>query len=786
MKKKIWLLQLPVIFLTVFLYMVVRLGTDGYLESSFLRENVFNPLRSFQGLVTNIKFVTRGPEKPKNKIVIVEVDSKSLSERGRWPWHRDQTAHLIEQIFQAGAKVVGMDIVFSEPDQRVSPEMRSVLGAFKLEHLAEDLETDRLLSQTIFNHREKLVLGWASENHCTPALNTSEICPVGLEDQVQPNPEGYERFAYQQKGPQIRPYLDEPRLPFVTMMDMIPNYSEFTTPAEHAGYFQAFPDPDGYIRKASILMSARGKIFPPLAMKMAALGLGESPEIELAEDFGVKRVLLTQSAREIPVSRQGAMEINFRGPGYTFTFVSATDLMGSEETHPFIQVSDGAKSVDLPRAEAYQLLKDAYVIVGVTALGVFDLRPMPFDHMAVGVEGHAHILDNLLSGDMFDIKQSNSLWLLFILSIGAMAFAFTIQRLESVPGLLLFLGAIGAMLFIDMKILFANRINWNTSLVYSEFALIFTSTIAIKYILEERNKKFIRGAFSKYVAPAIVDSILKDPTKLTVGGVKKDVTILFSDIRSFTSFSEQMDAKALANFLNDYLGIMTEIVFENEGTLDKYIGDAVMAFWGAPLDQPMHALNACKGAVKMQLALDEHRQRFKTQYTVPVNIGIGINTGAVTVGNLGSERIFEYTVIGDHVNLASRLEGLTKAYGAGILTTRFTFDSIQETGGEVPAHRVLDFVKVKGKKNAVELIQIFHKPVKAEGLAAFEAARVLYASQRWDEAITQFEKAAPLIGDPVGDTTSDPTCEIFIDRCKEFKKEPPSADWDGSWEMHSK
>jgi adenylate cyclase len=307
--------------------------------------------------------------------------------------------------------------------------------------------------------------------------------------------------------------------------------------------------------------------------------------------------------------------------------------------------------------------------------------------------------------------------------------------------------------------------------------------LAAKYVMEERNKKFIRGAFSKYVAPAIVDSILKDPTKLSVGGDKKELTILFSDIRGFTTFSEQMDAKQLTHFLNDYLGIMTDIVFECGGTLDKYIGDAVMAFWGAPLDQPEHSANACKAAAKMMQALEKNKPRFKEQYGVEVNIGIGLNTGVVSVGNMGSDRIFEYTVIGDHVNLASRLEGLTKYYGVAIVTSRFTFDSISHAGLGMPPSRTLDFVKVKGKQKAVELIQVLEREFSADGIEIFRKGRELYAAQKWDAAIEEFRKSAELLAI---DGVQDGPSVLFIERCKDFKKEPPASDWDGSWEMTSK
>ncbi len=379
--------------------------------------------------------------------------------------------------------------------------------------------------------------------------------------------------------------------------------------------------------------------------------------------------------------------------------------------------------------------------------------------------------------------RAGTVWLLIIMSIGALIFAYSVEKLESVPALVLFVAVMGGGAYVDQKLLFSENSNWNTSILLIELCVIFVLTFSVKYILEERNKKFIRGAFAKYVSPSIIDSIMKDPSKLTVGGEKRDLTIVFSDIRSFTSFSEKMDAKALSNFLNDYLGRMTDVVFETEGTLDKYIGDAVMAFWGAPLDQPKHAANACKAAVKMQQILRSQRGYFKEKYDIEVNVGIGINSGPVAVGNMGSERIFEYTVIGDHVNLASRIEGLTKDYHSAILTTRFTLDLITQSGEPLPPHRVLDFVKVKGKKVAVELIQILDIEYPEEALTVFREARELYSKQAWDAAIEKFALAASALAI---DGKDDQMSHEFIERCRNFKLNPPGSDWDGAWVMTTK
>jgi adenylate cyclase len=277
---------------------------------------------------------------------------------------------------------------------------------------------------------------------------------------------------------------------------------------------------------------------------------------------------------------------------------------------------------------------------------------------------------------------------------------------------------------------------------------------------------------------------MKDRSKLSLGGEKKELSILFSDIRGFTTFSEAMDAKDLSHFLNDYLGIMTRIVFEHQGTLDKYIGDAVMAFWGAPLNQPDHALNACKAAVAMMKARAENHARWKKTYGIDVKIGIGVNSGPVNVGNMGSDQNFEYTVIGDHVNLASRMESSTKDYGIGIITSRFTFDCIKAAGLQHPNHRFVDLAKMKGKKKAVELIEVLSRDLNPEGEKLYKEGIDLYKAKEWDAAIGKFTQANELLAGSKED--ADGPCEMYIERCNFFKETPPPADWDGSWERTSK
>jgi len=746
----------------------------GTLENAFLREKVSEKLLSFRGFFTDLKFKIRGKEKPKNKVVIVEVDSESIEVLGRWPWHRDHMGQLIHKSFEAGAKVVGLDIVFSEPDVRIPQELATIMGEQKLGDLIHRFETDYILEEIIKAYSDKLVLGWTTENSCRPKYLQYDKCPVTHPEALKLHPKGHEKFAYTYIDKSEK--FDPQKTDLVSLVTFITNIEIFNAPAKHSGYFSAFIDPDGVIRRTSMVTMANGTPYPSLPLEMARVGLKEDLSIKINQDGLIDEISFAKSKRKIPVTPPGVMEINFRGGSRTFQYIPALDVMDYDPENP--NTTSAGRSVA-------ELIKDAYVLIGVSALGVFDMRTFPFESNVAGVEGHANILDNILADDpVLPTSDFGEIIIYIILTVGALAFAYLVERLGSIPAVLMSFVFLGSFGYLDVGYLFKRHINWNTGLIYIEFIFAFVLIIAIKYILEEKNKKFIKGAFAKYVAPAIVDSIIKDPSKLSVGGEKRELTILFSDIRSFTTISEKMDAKALAGFLNDYLGRMTGLIFENQGTLDKYIGDAVMAFWGAPIEQALHADNACKTAIRMIQVLDEVRPYFLEKYQIDVQIGIGLNSGNVNVGNMGSEAIFEYTVIGDDVNLASRLEGLTKEYKSTILTTRATIDCIKRENGEIPHHRVLDFVKVKGKHHAVELIQLLTFTHPKEVLDTFENARTLYTNQKWDEAIKTFEESIVLLKKATNN--EDSPAQMYIKRCGYFKENPPGAEWDGAWVMTSK
>ena len=308
---------------------------------------------------------------------------------------------------------------------------------------------------------------------------------------------------------------------------------------------------------------------------------------------------------------------------------------------------------------------------------------------------------------------------------------------------------------------------------------IYLGIAIYRYVKEEREKKKIRGAFQYYLTASVINEMLKDPTNLKLGGDKKDLSVLFSDIRGFTTISEKLTPEELVRLLNEYLTAMTNIVFKYEGLLDKYMGDAIMAVFGAPLDQPDHARRACLTALEMMEDLHKLQKKWEAEGRPILNIGIGINTGDMVVGNMGSEMRFDYTVMGDMVNLGSRLEGINKEYGSNIILSEFTYNVVQDS----VSCRELDWVRVKGKNKPVKIFELLGEK-KDEGnwkdlITNFEKGLMLYREAKWDEAIESFQRVLTIRAD-------DFASSMYIERCKSLKEQPPPQPWDGVFTMTKK
>ncbi|MBU0574772.1 MAG: adenylate/guanylate cyclase domain-containing protein, partial [Proteobacteria bacterium] len=354
-----------------------------------------------------------------------------------------------------------------------------------------------------------------------------------------------------------------------------------------------------------------------------------------------------------------------------------------------------------------------------------------------------------------------------------------VPRVKAMAGIALSVALIGAFIAANTA-LFVRYSVW-MNLIYPVLTMmtIYLGITVYRYVTEEREKKKIRGAFQYYLTASVINEILKDPSKLKLGGDKKQLSVMFSDIRGFTGISEKLTPEELVRLLNEYLTAMTDVVFKYDGLLDKYIGDAIMAVFGAPLDQPDHALRACRTALEMMSELKRLREKWAAEGRPDVNIGVGVNTGDMVVGNMGSEMRFDYTVIGDSVNLASRLEGTNKEYGTNIIISEFTYESIRN---ELFC-RELDAVRVKGKKLPVRIYELLGEKKDAaewqECVGRFETGLAKYREGLWDEAIAAFRSVLEV-------KPEDYPTQLYIERCETLKENPPEGEWDGVFTMTKK
>jgi adenylate cyclase len=660
-KRRLLLLQLPLIALWTVAFLICDCGDNGKLGNHFLRTSVYPSLRRVEVTYSDLKFRARGPKPVKNKIVIVEIDDAAVAGLARWPWHRDAIAYLVLQAMDAGAKVVGLDIIFPEPDQRVPDPVVELLQQNNLGDSVPQFETDLVLQRVIALSKDRLVLGWMTDVSCRPAYPDDRPCPI-VDGEAT-----FDKFAFTTFKPGKN--FAAKRTPIVSTPTVTSNLPGYEEAAAHAGYLDnAVDEPDDIVRRAQLAMFVLGKPHPSLPLEMARVGLGEDLQLALDDDGYVDHIGFAKSRRDIPVDATGAISINFRGAGYHFSYVGALDLLGEED---IITVQHDSKFEKRSRKDIFQ---DAYVLVGVSAVGARDLRHFPFGQNIPGTEGLASILDNVLSGDPLTRGGSLLWWSLFVLmTVGAAGFGFLMIRLDALPAMLSSLGLLGLLVVLDMFVFFGGKdINLNAAFLIAELATIFIATVVTKYIIEERSKKFIRGAFSKYLAPTVVDQMLKDPAKLQLGGETRRLTIMMSDLRGFTAMAERMKPAEVLEVLNRYLGTMADIIVEYNGTIDEFIGDAILVIFGAPIEGPDDARRAVACSIAMQRAMkgiNEHNAKLGLP---KLEMGIAINTGEVIVGNIGSQKHVKYGVVGSHVNLTARIESNT--VGGQVLISGTTLD----------------------------------------------------------------------------------------------------------------
>jgi len=569
---------------------------------------------------------------------------------------------------------------------------------------------------------------------------------------------------------QIEEAQDEIPADLIDMLDR----QDGVLSTEHFGSFNLIPDIDGIARNYypvySIEDTKKGKhlIF---SLGMAALKVYFHDETNPNDDFlinykdgipglgfefdfsGKKKFYLDYNQRFVV--------LNYYGPEKTFKYYSMKDILEDKYTEADF--------------------KDKIGVIGTTATGLLDMRSSPFNpsQRYPGVEVHTTFIENVINDDYFrraDFIPIFELVLLFIVGIfsGILIYKFSLYI-----GLVISAISGGLIFLMDVYFFFNNNM-----LLYSFHHIFLPSVIFIaltifKYFNEEKEKMRIKGAFKYYLSKSVVDEVLKDPSKLSLGGVKKDLSVLFSDIRGFTTISEGLTPEMLSSVLNRYLTPMTNIVFKYGGTLDKYMGDAIMAFFGAPIDQPDHAYRCCLTALEMMKELHVLQEEFKSQNLPLIDIGIGVNSGEMSVGNMGSQQRFDYTVMGDNVNLGSRLEGINKQYHTNIIVSEYTYEHIKDK----LLCRVIDAVKVKGKKLPVVIYELvgenMNDPVWKPVSDLCKEGFLLYTKQKWDESIEIFRKVLEV-------KPFDYPAEMYIERCEYFKENPPETGWDGSFTMTTK
>jgi adenylate cyclase len=701
--------------------------------------------------VYDLRFISRGVKKPGSEVVIAAIDEKSLDELGRWPWPRTIIAQLVDKLRFYQVKTIGFDIVFPEPDE--NSNLKSVLAVKKkikeldintplfikfLATMEKNADTDRILAETI-KRAQNVVLGYFFHTASEEVKSlTKEVLEHRINNILSSE---YAIVKFLSKNAR-KVSLKEAKA-------VESNLPELSSAASMSGYFNVFTDDDGTVRWIPLVIKYQNQYFVPLSLQVLRHFFDSPPLSIRIADFGVESIRLGNII--IPTDEQGRMLINFRGYARTFPYYSITDILHDR----------------IPK----DALQNKIVLVGATAIGIYDIRITPFAGSFPGLEIHANIIDNILRGDFLIRPAWLKLFdLFFILLIGIILGLF-IPKVKALTGLVLSVSLVTLYLFID-RYLFQNINVW-LSIVYPLINLfsVYTGITVYRYVTEEREKKKIKGAFQQYVTEAVVNEMLKNPDKLQLGGEKKELTVLFSDIRGFTSISEKMSPEALVKFLNEYLTVMTDIVFKYNGLLDKYMGDAIMAVFGAPLDQKDHALKACLTALEMMDELKKMREKWKNQDMPVLDIGIGINSGPMVVGNMGSERRFDYTVMGDNVNLGSRLEGLNKQYGTNIIASEFSINQVVD--GLIV--RDLDLVRVKGKEQVVKIYELMGRGKLDEGtstfLAHYHAGISAYRAREWEGGIAEFQKALELFPE-------DYPAKLYLNRCLELKSNPPDECWE--------
>lgn len=742
MKFTRYLKSLPRLFLGLLIVLIFASQAIGWLSLPLISR--------LDGVIYDLRLRLAAPGGVDPRIVIVDIDEASLREReeggeGRWPWPRNRLALLNDQLFNRyQASLVTYDVIFSERDE--SSGIRTIT----------ELANAEFKNDAIFQSKYTRIRS---------ALDYDATFAKSLKDQAAVL--GFSFLNYgdaQRKGSLPMPAFTTEQLP-LTAVDPLQrqgytaNLIILQENAFAGGHINPIVDPDGILRRVPMLVELEGKYYESLSLASARTLLGGLPLQLLATSSG-QLAALDVGGSVLPVDDQLTSFIPYRGPYKSFEYISASEVL---------------KGI-VPKEK----LAGKIVLIGTTAPGLLDLRATPVGNAYPGVEIHANLIGGILDGT---IKQAPAWTYLanfgFIMVIG-IALSIILPILSPLIGSIVSISTIALLLIFNWFIYLYGFVLPLASLLAS-VALIYILNLAYGYFVESRGKRLITGLFGQYVPPELVDEMAQDPSSFSMEGESRELTILFSDVRGFTTISESLDAKTLSEFINAFLTPFTKVIYNNRGTIDKYMGDCIMAFWGAPITDVEHARHGIVSAFQMLDAMELLNIEFMKKGWPPIKVGIGLNSGRVSVGNMGSEIRLAYTVMGDAVNLASRLESITKEYGVAIIIG-------EETRKHLPdlVARELDKVKVKGKDIAVTIYEPlgFEGKVNSETVLAlqlFEQALAAYRAQQWDSAQAQFES---LLRDYPN--TGKVLYDLYLERIALLRDNPPDVHWDGSFTFTKK
>jgi len=679
-------------------------------------------------------------------VAIIDIDERSLQALGQWPWPRTRLAELVRRTTKLGGVAIGFDVLFAEPD-RLSPALfaqsLNSLDKETKEKLQKLPSNDQIFAAAI--KRSRVVLGQSGYNEKLEAADENAT---------------YTSFATLGKDP--TPYL-------ITFPGLRRNVAELEKAALGRGLITILPESDGIIRRIPVVMKAQGRIVPSLTSELLRVATGSNAILIKTNDAGISSVVL--GGVEIPTDQNGQLWLHFNAHNPD-RFVSAMDIL------------DG--SVD--RAK----LAGKLVLLGTSAIGLFDIKTTPVDAAIPGVEVHAQVLESILSKTF--LTRPN--YAIAVEVFTAILFGLVLILLVPMVSVLsvFLLGSTIAAALIGMSWYLFIRQSMLIDVAYPLISslVIFLILVFINYFREEQERSKVRSAFGQYLSPDLVEQLAENPEKLVLGGETRELTILFSDVRGFTTISEtyKSDPQGLTVLINRLLTPLSIAVLDTGGTIDKYMGDNIMAFWNAPLDNDAHATDACISALSMLVKLEELNVERRTEAEesqipfLPLEVGIGINTGECVVGNIGSEMRFDYSVLGDSVNLAARLEGQTKSYGVSIIIGSNTAAQVEETFAILE----LDSIRVKGKTEPEVVFTVLGKTSDTQNQTYIdlnkENTKMLlhYRNQEWAKASDSLENCRKIAANLSLETLFD----IYRERIDTFKKSPPSADWDGVWTMTTK